>query len=86
MTISINQYPSHNHSLMASTNTTGSNTPTNNVVNNGLTAYTTDAPASAMLSADGGSSGGGNQPHNNLQPYLAMNWIIALYGVYPSQN
>jgi microcystin-dependent protein len=38
-----------------------------------------------MLSAMVGSSGG-NQPHSNLQPYLALNWIIALYGVYPSQN
>jgi microcystin-dependent protein len=56
------------------------------VVNNGLTAYTTDVPASAMLSQMVGASGGGNQPHENLQPFLAMNWIIALYGVYPSQS
>jgi len=28
---------------------------------------------------------GGSQPHNNLQPYLALNWIISLYGVFPSQ-
>jgi microcystin-dependent protein len=32
-----------------------------------------------------GSSGGG-QPHNNLQPYLVLNWIIALFGIYPSQS
>ena len=64
----------------------GSNSATNNVVNNGLTAYTTDVPASAMLSQMVGASGGGNQPHENLQPFLAMNWIIALYGVYPSQS
>jgi len=86
VTVGINQYPSHNHSLMGSTNTTGSNSATNNVVNNGLTAYTTDVPASAMLSQMVGASGGGNQPHENLQPFLAMNWIIALYGVYPSQS
>ncbi len=85
VTLNINQYPSHNHSLMASTNLTGSSTPTNNVVNNGLTAYTASAPATPMLSAMVGSSGG-NLPHNNLQPYLALNWIIALYGIYPSQN
>jgi microcystin-dependent protein len=29
---------------------------------------------------------GGNQPHNNLQPYLAMNFIIALVGLYPSRS
>ncbi len=29
---------------------------------------------------------GGNQPHNNLQPYLCVNFIISLYGIFPSQN
>ncbi|MGA3371833.1 MAG: tail fiber protein [Terracidiphilus sp.] len=85
VTLNISQYPHHNHVLAASTNTTGSNNPNNNVVNNGLTAYTADTPASAMLSAMVGQSGG-NVQHNNLQPYLALNWIIALYGIYPSQN
>jgi microcystin-dependent protein len=33
-----------------------------------------------------GSSGGGNQPHQNLQPFLVLNWIIALFGIYPSQG
>jgi microcystin-dependent protein len=29
---------------------------------------------------------GGNQPHNNLMPYLALNWIIATQGVYPQRS
>jgi microcystin-dependent protein len=29
---------------------------------------------------------GGNQPHDNLQPYLALNFIISLFGVFPTQN
>jgi len=33
-----------------------------------------------------GLSGGGNQPHENRQPFLALNWVISLYGVYPSQS
>jgi microcystin-dependent protein len=86
VTIGANQYPAHRHSLMASTNTTGGNVATGNVVNSGLTAYTTDAPNSAMLAAQVGSNGGGSQPHSNLQPYLALNWIIALYGIYPTQS
>ena len=85
VTIGINQYPSHNHSMMASTNTGGSNAPANNVVNSGLTVYSTDAPSNPMIPAMVGQSGG-NVPHNNLQPYLVLNWIIALYGVYPTQN
>jgi microcystin-dependent protein len=86
VTIGANQYPAHTHSLMASKNSTGSNTATGNVVNSGLTAYTTEAPNSAMLAAQVGSNGGGNQPHSNLQPYLVLNWIIAQFGVYPSQG
>jgi microcystin-dependent protein len=85
VTLSLSQYPSHDHSLMASTNTGGSNNPSNQVVNQGLTVYSTSAPVNPMLPAMVGSSGG-NQPHNNLQPYLALNWIISFYGVYPSQN
>jgi microcystin-dependent protein len=29
---------------------------------------------------------GGNQPHNNIQPYQAINFIISLFGIFPSQN
>jgi microcystin-dependent protein len=29
---------------------------------------------------------GGSQPHNNVQPYLTLQWIIALEGIYPSRN
>jgi microcystin-dependent protein len=29
---------------------------------------------------------GGNQPHNNIQPVLGINWIISLFGIFPTQN
>jgi microcystin-dependent protein len=29
---------------------------------------------------------GGNQPHNNLAPYLTINFVISLFGIFPSQN
>jgi microcystin-dependent protein len=32
------------------------------------------------------SQAGGSQPHNNLQPHLAVNYIISLFGIFPSQN
>jgi microcystin-dependent protein len=37
--------------------------------------------ASAMV-----SSAGGSQPHDNLQPFLVLNWIISAFGIFPSQN
>jgi microcystin-dependent protein len=48
-------------------------------------AYTTVAPDSTMA-ADAILNTGGNQPHSNLQPFLAINYIISLFGVFPSQN
>ena len=46
--------------------------------------YTTGAPNVQMASPI--SSAGGNQPHNNLMPYLVINFIIAMQGVFPSRN
>jgi microcystin-dependent protein len=58
-----------------------------------LTPYSSAAPDSTMAPGTiqlGGSvtvaQAGGNQPHNNLQPYLAMNYLIALFGIFPSQS
>lgn len=85
VTVTLNQFPAHNHSLLASTNTGGSNNPANNVANSGLTVYSTEAPNAAMLPAMVGSIGS-SLPHDNLQPFLVLNWIISLYGIYPSQN
>ena len=45
-------------------------------------------PAASATGATGAITGpqGGSQPHNNLQPFLCVNYIISLYGVFPSQN
>jgi microcystin-dependent protein len=86
VTLSIAQYPAHNHSLLGSSNPSSTSNPANNTVGSGLTAYTSEAPETAMNGAMVGSSGGGNQPHQNLQPFLVLNWIIALFGIYPSQG
>ncbi|MGA7341981.1 MAG: tail fiber protein [Terracidiphilus sp.] len=86
VTISLNQYPAHTHQLLGSGTAASSNIPTNNTLGNGVSAYTTTAPEIAMNNAAIGFSGGGNQPHGNLQPFLVLNWVISLFGVYPSQS
>jgi microcystin-dependent protein len=86
VTIGINQYPSHSHSLLGSTVSGGTANPANNVVGAGLTTYTAEAPVNSMNPSMVGNSNGGNQPHNNLQPFLVLNWIISLFGVFPSQG
>jgi microcystin-dependent protein len=86
VTVGLTQFPIHNHALMASSNPGTGNNAANNVVGNGLKVYLNEAPATAMNAAMVGSSGGGNQPHDNLQPYQVLNWIISLFGIYPAQG
>lgn len=43
-------------------------------------------PASGALNAASISNVGGSQPHNNMMPYLVLNFVIALQGIFPSQN
>lgn len=86
VTLTLNQFPTHTHQLLGSSADAGTNLPTNNTLGSSVGVYTDGAPAIAMNNAMIGFSGGGNQPHNNLQPFVVLNWIISLFGVYPSQS
>ena len=88
VTLTVNQIPAHTHTMLGSTNIATTNTATNNVPATMLAAGTnsaydnTDPPRA--LNADTISPGGGSQPHENLQPYLCVNFIISLFGLFPS--
>jgi microcystin-dependent protein len=87
-TITVNQMPPHNHSVNAVTTDGNTNVPTNALPANTKTLdkeYSTDANDTTMKSNMINITGGG-QPVNNIQPYQTVNYIIALYGVYPSRN
>lgn len=85
VTVNIQQLPTHVHMLMAS-NTIGDS----NLVGNHVFAAEPGAafvPSGPDVSVPGAvSSVGGSQPHNNMMPYLVLNFIIALQGIFPSQN
>jgi microcystin-dependent protein len=87
ITLTINQTPAHSHALLCSGNNADSTQPTNNVAGVvtvvGVTAYGTDAPPT-NLSPQSISSVGGSQPHTNFQPYLCVDFIISLFGIFPS--
>jgi microcystin-dependent protein len=87
VTLTVAQIPAHSHPLLASTSTAAASSPTNNVTGQvGSTEiYREVAPASGM-SGLAVSSIGGNQPHNNFQPYLCVDFIISLFGIFPSQT
>ena len=90
VTLSTQQIPSHTHALLATTNVA-----TTNQVSNAIpaslaaagtqSAYGVDAPFGA-LSADTVGPVGGSQPHTNMSPYLVINYIISLFGIYPSST
>ena len=85
-TLTIDEMPQHKHKVEGSTNQATSNSPTNNVL--GVTTsnvYNTPVSPVAMSSSIIGNTGGG-QAHENMQPYLAINFCIALRGLFPSRN
>jgi microcystin-dependent protein len=68
---------------MATPNASGSNSQTNNTVGAAVSAFTSESPTNTMNGAMIGYSGSGG-PHENRQPYQVLNWIISLFGIYPT--
>lgn len=85
ITLTVGQIPAHTHPLLASTGVGISNTPQGNVSGEQVTLnlYIEDNPA-FPLAPQSVSSVGGSQPHTNFQPYLCVNFIISLFGIFPS--
>lgn len=83
------QLPSHTHSVNALTDFANSSDPTDRVLGakgrGGTNPYAT-ATLMQPMSPSSIEPTGGNQAHNNMQPYLVLNYIIALVGVFPSRN
>lgn len=85
-TITMAEMPQHTHMALASSNAPNVATPANAfwASNTGFAPYS--GTPNELMSAEAVSSVGGNQPHNNMAPYLTLNICIALVGVYPSPN
>ena len=90
--VTLNQgtIPSHLHVGNATTNPGNQLSPAGSVpaipaISRGATAYTAGA-ATGTLDVSALTPLGGNQPHNNMPPYLVLNFIIALQGVFPARS
>lgn len=85
VTLSIQQIPIHTHTLFGSTNTATAANPTTQVIgtSTAIDTFINAQPAQALSPASI-TSVGGNQPHNNMQPYLCVDFIISLFGIFPS--
>ncbi len=87
VTLSVAQMPAHTHAVNCNSGSGTSYGPANNVwASNAGGANEYAATANAAMAANALSAAGGGQPHNNLQPYLALNFCIALQGIYPSRS
>jgi microcystin-dependent protein len=92
-TLQVGNLPAHTHSLTASGNGPTQNTASGASLATNLPAtsppmpniYVNGAPSQAAMAQNTGNAGG-NSPLNNIQPYGASNYIIALEGIYPSRN
>jgi microcystin-dependent protein len=86
VTVGIQQMPTHTHQAQAQPSTLNSQlVPTNALLCQASNVYHT--PANLIpVNPESVTNTGGSQPHNNMMPYLVLNFIIALQGIFPSQN
>jgi microcystin-dependent protein len=95
VTLTTNQIPAHTHPIIADNNaaTTGApnnayfaNSSPNNLFTVPNGPANPEPPIFRNFNAAVLPSQGGSQPHDNMQPYLALTYIISLFGIFPSQN
>ncbi|HEY5029146.1 MAG TPA: tail fiber protein [Candidatus Angelobacter sp.] len=88
VTLTTNQIPLHTHSFVASSDAGQSAQPQNALFALLPTGnlYTQPQQPAVNLNSNMLSAAGGSQPHDNIQPYLCITFIISLFGVFPTQS
>jgi len=89
VSLTASQIPSHDHGLRGTTNTAASTNPAGALhatTAGGRRPVTPYATGSNVVSMQPTAATGSSQGHNNMQPYLVLNFVIALQGVFPSRN
>jgi microcystin-dependent protein len=85
-TLSVQQIPSHTHALAAVAGVANFADPINHVpAEADIDAYAPPGTVANLLATAVGPTGG-SQPHENMAPFLCINFIISLFGVFPSQT
>ncbi len=84
VTLLSQQLPVHTHTAVASSSAASQTGPGGNYWSSWTSpSYSTTAP-NVPMHPQALAPAGGNQPHDNMSPYLAINFIISMYGIYPS--
>ena len=86
VTLTVSQIPAHGHVPLATTNGGSQTSPAGGLwAQSGQNNYSNATPNEAMDAAAIGSAGG-SQPHDNMLPFLVVNFILSLFGIFPSQT
>ena len=88
VTLTAQSTPTHNHAMLASSDFGQNPQPQGAFLAQLQTGSMYIAPADPLANMNPNSLApiGGNQPHENMQPYLAVTFIISLFGIFPNQN
>jgi microcystin-dependent protein len=97
ISLTINQIPSHNHTITFALPVFGGVSNTDSIAGNYVsiiasrgkefnTTSTSDMRKISYSASTNTSISGGSMPHNNMKPFVTINYIISLYGVFPSPN
>jgi len=89
ITLTVSQIPAHTHPYLGTINPDNVGAPTAAVVgqiSGGAVKLFSGVNPTAAMAASSISAIGGSQPHSNFQPYLCIDFIISLFGVFPSQT
>lgn len=86
ITLTVNQIPAHSHPQLANSGVAQSNNPQNNILAASLAGTIYNSLNTNLVSMNPQAVGptGGSQPHTNFQPYLCIDFIISLFGIFPS--
>lgn len=85
ITLTVQQIPAHSHPLLATQTVANDQTPSQNILaQTGTFDGYQSSPPSATMAPQSIGPVGGSQPHTNFQPYLCIDFIISLFGIFPS--
>jgi microcystin-dependent protein len=84
--LTVNQIPGHSHTQFGDAGGTAANSPGGNLPGAGRIVMYSENRRPVAMSANMITATGGSQSHTNMQPYLCVNFIMALVGIYPSRH
>src|SRR5216684_7205997 len=84
ITLTVNQIPAHSHPLLATGASANSTDPSTRVLAKPDKNLYRAGPGTVPMFQSSVGATGGSQPHNNFQPYLCVDFIISLFGIFPS--